>query len=58
MISRPRPSYATVFIVEPAEVPVTVTTVGYNEVGTDAPTTSYRVISLVVMVLGVGTSGT
>ena len=35
---------------------ITLSTVGYNEVGTDAPTTSYRVISLVVMVLGVGTT--
>jgi voltage-gated potassium channel len=35
---------------------VTVTTVGYDEIGTDDPSRSYRAVTLVVMVLGVGTT--
>jgi len=35
---------------------VTVTTVGYGEIGTSDPSTRYRVVTLIVMVLGVGTT--
>ncbi len=35
---------------------VTVTTVGYAEIGTDDPSTTYRSVTLVVMVIGVGST--